>query len=260
MVLSIQRENDKWDTTMNEIQNPAERLYNILQDAKKQKSKERTGQIWASVLGVDISNQGDILVGIADIIHLIDQTKKSILQIEDVDHGLLLERFPNIEKVFSNLNFSQLWEQNQQYLDETTMYSLRVCSDTLSNKMGYKNISEDILADLQKDTDELLNEVLNSDLDPELKIILVENLEAIRHSLVSYRINGIDGVRQALEKSLGAALIHSRLREEFLSENPNEEVKKFRKLLASIANFVTEALISVALETGIKAILLSAGN
>ena len=243
--------------TMNELENPAKRLYALLANAKKQNAKTSTGEIWASVLGIEPSNRGELLVGIADVIHLVDKVKRSITNLDDANHDLLLERFGNVERVFTNLNFSQTWEHGQKFLDETTMYSLRICSDVLSKGIGNKEISGEELKKIQSDVDELLNTILSADFDAELKSVLVENLEVIRKSIISYRINGVDGMRQALEKSIGASFINQKLREELTKdEKANPFVQKFRSVLGSVSRLVLEFAMSATLEAGIGKLLL----
>jgi hypothetical protein len=242
---------------MNELENPAKRLYTLLSVAKKQDGKKRVGEVWAFVLGIEASNQGELLVGIADVIHLVDKVKRSITSLDDANHGLLLERFGNVETLFANLNLNQTWEHGQRYLDETTMYSLRVCSDVLSRDIGNKEISVEELQKLQSDVEDLLNTVLSTDFDAELRSVLIENLEAIRRSIIGYRINGVDGMRQALEKSLGAVFLNQKLREELLKkENGNQFVQKFQSILGSLGRLVVESTLSAALEAGIGKFLL----
>ena len=243
---------------MTELENPAKRLYALLSNAKNQNIKKSTGEIWATVLGIEPANRGELLVGIADVIHLVDNVKRSISNLDDTNHELLLERYGNVEKVFTNLNFGQVWEHNQKFLDETTMYSLRVCSDVLSKGIGSKEVSGEELKKIQNEVEELLSAILSSSFDSELKSVLVENLEAIRKSIIGYRINGVDGMRQALEKSIGASFINQKLREELSKkdEKANPLIQKFRSVLGSVIRLVAESTLSATLEAGIGHLLL----
>lgn len=242
---------------MDELENPAKRLHALLSSARKQNGKRPSGEVWATVLNIELSNQGELLVRIADMIHLVDKVKRSITNLNDANHNLLLERIHNVETIFTNLNFNQAWEVNQKYLDETTMYSLRVCSDVLSKGIGNKEVSEEELKKIQSSVEELLNSTLNAEIDSELKSIVIENLEAIRKSIIGYRINGVDGMRQALEKSIGATIMHKKLREEFSKDkDANPFVQKYRSVLGNLFRLVSESAMSVALEAGIEKFLL----
>ncbi len=245
---------------MTELQNPAQRLYDLLNTAKQQNGRNQFGEIWRAVLELKNSHQGELLIGIADVIQLIETTKSSIIQLEGINHSILLEKFGNIETVFKDLNLTRAWEDQQRYLDETTMYSLRMCSDALSRRIGYKEIPKEEIDKLRADVEKLLNNILKSDLNSELKSILIENLETIRRALIGFRINGIDGLRQALEKNIGSVYVNEKLREEIKKAEPdNELIQKFRNILGALAKLVTESMMSVALEAGIKNIFLGSG-
>ena len=53
---------------MTELENPAKRLYTLLSNAKKQNAKTSTGEVWASVLGIEPSNRGELLEVISKMV------------------------------------------------------------------------------------------------------------------------------------------------------------------------------------------------
>ena len=53
--------------------------------------------------------------------------------------------------------------------------------------------------------------MLDASFENELKSVIVENLENIRASLIGYRINGLDGMRHALERSIGSFYLNPKL-------------------------------------------------
>jgi hypothetical protein len=78
----------------------------------------------------------------------------------------------------------------------------------LSRISGYTNISNDELADIRNKIDELVNSITDSTLPQEVKLLLLRNLEALRYTLVAYRVRGIEGLQEEIERSVGFVLLH----------------------------------------------------
>lgn len=57
------------------------------------------------------------------------------------------------------------------------------------------------MASLQSDVEGLVDNVLHSDLEDELKRVLVDGLETVRNALLGYRVFGAEGIRMALDRN-----------------------------------------------------------
>lgn len=195
-----------------EVQNnPAGRLYDLLEAARQYPSEEKTKTVWANVLGVPENDTATLLKMIADVIDLVRKAKSSIVRLTDIDHKLYLKPFENIESLLCHLNFESHWENWRNHLDDFTLYGLQFGADRLARASEVTPIKDDQLDALRTELDNLIDHVLESHLPPDLKKLFLRNLEALRQAWCTYRIRGIEGLELELERSCGTILLHKDL-------------------------------------------------
>ncbi|WP_217517434.1 hypothetical protein [Vibrio metschnikovii] len=186
----------------------AGRLLDILTEAKSKSEKLRARQVWASVFNIPENDSGSLLLMLAELIRLSDQTKKQLIAINDIDHQLFLKPFANVERILSTLNLDGSWQSSKQLLDDVTIYGLNICSDKLSRINKTTSLSDDDFNKIKSMLEQLTDEVLNSDLESPLKEIFIRNLEGLRQSLLLYKINGIDGIEQQIQLNIGTLMFN----------------------------------------------------
>lgn len=190
--------------------NPAGRLHELLTAAKAQEPNQTVRKAWAAVFGVESTDTGMLLKMLADLIDLVDETKKAIQRLKGVEHSIYLKPFAKIETALSHINLEAGWEHWKQQLDETTLYGLQFSADQLSRISGFTHIKTDDLGQLRKDVEELVAKILETELPVELKALFLRNLEAIRHALLAYRVRGLEGLEQEIERSVGSLVLHKK--------------------------------------------------
>src|SRR5689334_11826717 len=99
--------------------NPAGRLFDILNLARQQGPRESARKVWATVFDVSPDDTGSILKMLADLIDLAHETKAAIRKLDDIDHKLHLRPFKNIEKLLSHLNMESAWEPLKNQIDDS---------------------------------------------------------------------------------------------------------------------------------------------
>lgn len=188
--------------------NPAGRLHDLLQLAQRQAPKEPARKAWAQVFGVDQNDTGLLLQMLADLINLVSETRSSIERLDDVDHNIYLKPFKKIEKFFSQVNLDAGWEHWQKQLDEPTLYGLQFAADRLSRISGSTTIAQEDIQSIQAELEKFVESVLASDLPQGLKALFLRNLESIRHALLVYRIRGVEGLENELERAVGSLMLN----------------------------------------------------
>lgn len=188
--------------------NPAGRLYDLLRSAQKQSPKEKARAAWAKVFDVEPTDTRLLLDMLADLMGLVSETRSSIERLSDVDHGIYLKPFKRLETFFSHVHLDSNWEHWQKQLDDATLYGLQFAADRLSRITGSFTISEEDIDGIRKELEEFLASVLASDLPQGLKALFLRNLESIRHALLVYRIRGIEGLENELERAVGSLMLN----------------------------------------------------
>ncbi len=188
---------------MAEYSNPAGRLHAVLSDARRRSAKEPARVVWAQVFGVEPTDSGSILLGLADVIRQVDEAKKAVASIPEVDAELYSSAFPVLERAFVSLNLEASFDQFSSRIDPPTMVALEFAAEVLSRHSPEQPIPKENLDDLLEQVEQLLKAVVESDVEDEFKVTLVEYLERIRQAILRYRLLGARGLREAMDQTIG---------------------------------------------------------
>ena len=243
---------------MSKLDNPAGRLYEILNEARSMPGTHRVGGAWADAFGVEPTDIRQIYALLLELMDLVDRAKKSVQQL-DVDHDLYLRWVPNVEHVLIYSQLGAKWAQLQPQLDDTTMNQLEFCSELLSRRTSEKVISDEDLSKLQMEVETLLDKVLSANLPEELKDVLIEKLEQIRQAILAYRVRGNEGLRRALGSSLGAMFLYREHIEEIQDDKQKTTVSQVVQFIANLAEILGFTLQAAQL-TGLVTPLLGPGG
>jgi hypothetical protein len=188
--------------------NPAGRLYDLLNIARGRPNDQAAKIVWAHVFDVPPEDTGLLLQMLADFIDVLRQAKVDLERLDDINHDLYLKPLKRVEQMLSHINLEAAWQHGKSFLDDTTMYGLQIAADKLSRVSGYSHVDNKDVDALRAELDELLSKALNAALPAELKALFLRNLESLRQALLAYRIRGIEGLHQEIERSYGSLSLH----------------------------------------------------
>lgn len=212
--------------------NAARRLYEILTLARAQDANKPAREVWALAFGVPPTDRAAIFRGLAHLIDLVDEVTYSIRAIPNLDYELYLAHLPAIRKGIGLMQLDGNWEPELRVLTEAAIQSLLFSSDRLRQTQPERKLTPDTLAELAKDVDALFQVVLESDIDEELRRILLACLESFRRAVVEYRIRGAGGLRDAALKTIA----------ELSVARDKSWVPRFSKLLMKVNDLVAKAM------------------
>lgn len=124
------------------------------------------------------------------------------------------------------------------------MKGLRFCANELSKYHFESPISKQELADLLQQIEELTVDVLDSDIDPLLKTLIIDLLETIRKSIIEYRLRGAEGIKDALIYFIGSTVTNYDL---VTKEKNKPIVQRVMDLVSATDKVVSTALQMKAL-------------
>ena len=221
---------------------PAGRLYDIFNEARKKPEKESSRKVWAAVFGVPEDDTGAILKMLAELIQLAHHTQEKIERLDDIDHQLYLRPFTKLGRILSHINLDTAWKHWRDQIDEPTIYGLQFCSDKLNRVTNYTKIPNDEVDKIKKSLSELTDQVLESELDNSLKELLIRNLERLRLALLSFKIKGLEGIEQELELNFGSMVLHrDEIRKKSGSDNDGVLWNKYFKFLEGLNKTIAVA-------------------
>jgi hypothetical protein len=252
----------KQKVDLEKLDNPVKRLHLILEKVRNSPGDWASRYVWANALGVDREDLVSLYHALTDLDILFQTARRSVERLKDVNRDRYLKPFDNIEIVITDCALDQPWNRVQKRLDDITMLTLEMTSDVVSMEAGKAAISEEALKELQAEAETLLEKVLNTDFSSEeLKAILIEHLESIRRAILTYRVNGTEGLRRAVEGALGGLFLH---REDVNRAAQQDEEKagifrRFASLLADLSQIASFG-VTVGQLTGLLPLLLGPGG
>lgn len=246
-------------TIMPSFNNPAGRLYLILEDFRAEDDKQEVDQAWAAVFAIsadDFESQIEIREQLQGLVSL---TKQGLLTFPQDEQAVLFRPFPDIQKALSYYTHnagSIMGEQVsmvQKLLSQSVMDGLWHADKRLaelwpadSDAQLSRETIEEVLASIQG----LRADIIASDIPHAMQQMLLSKLNSLAIALRYYRIFGNEGVYEAAAATTGTVAVYQWLeRDELAEDSQSASVLKgivdvTAKLLSITANLMKIAQIA----------------
>ncbi|MCR6850420.1 hypothetical protein [Bacillus sp. IBL03825] len=200
------------------MENPAIKLHILLSDAYtdcKDLASYNTSfkETWTKVFEIDPNDRTALLSSINSMFQLFLSTKEYIMQHNRLNNERNLKFLRNIENALSSMNFEGDMGHFKSFIDSETLTALSFIGEHMGfiydlheSKIDAKEIS-----DLINEINALVENITSSSLPEEVKALFFKNLDSIRHSLISYKISGIEGMKTALEQTIGSLFMNNEI-------------------------------------------------
>jgi hypothetical protein len=187
--------------------NPAARLLAIVEDAQRRSVDLSNRQVWSEVFGIPPSDTATLLRRLATLSELPNEAAAVVATVPDEPEDERLRWKPHVEemlhKVMSNIDAP--WRGPSAALETVAMYSLRFWAKKLALVRPEPMLDDAEVKELHRLVRELIEQVLGSALEPDVKEFLLDQLRAADTALQEYRIRGAAGVVEAIHRMAGRA-------------------------------------------------------
>jgi hypothetical protein len=193
------------------LDNPAGRLYRILVAMKGSRANVPVMNAMAEVFGIVPPLLADVSRAVMELFILADEARAQVEGLSDDEpKELLLQWQPNVMEALNAMFFQR--SQPALTLDKVVacygkddLVALQFCSATLHRLRRELVIEHDALLRIREQITELLD-VLGSDtdLDMDLRNLLLWNVRAMLRACDSYDRRGAAGIRDAYNQTIGA--------------------------------------------------------
>lgn len=235
------------------IDNPALRLLDILEKGQGYNRTDNCRKVWMEILQAE--NERTLLVRLAQVMELparISQVMNDNFPESRWSSSHLEEC---IEKAFISQRLSDGWNTFKDYIDDQALSELGLLSMTFETRGVHSGIAPDKLDALLKRISELRGDIRNSALPAAMKTLLLKQLAQLHDALESYSISGVEPVMDAVQSTLGLAVLHPEYRNEISKGTGSHFGEKISTLLTDTASVVTIAgampMISGAVKTAL---------
>jgi len=223
-----------------ETTNPASRLHALLSEAKAQQVRG-SGQainLWRIVFrlpedGSEEKTLTRVISGLLQLQKLINETEASLLSIEGL-HERHFRPFGRIKEVprVSLLALHQDVSPTLNQVTEGDLTTLEFCAVALESMHIESDTDESELQDILTEVNALFDDVMQSNIDPDLQTFILDGLEAIRRGIYEFRIRGSERLKEAMGEIVGDYWVrHPKPQSE-------EDEKSWERFSKSVGRFI----------------------
>lgn len=190
------------------MNNPAGRLHAILQ-ASKEKEIQRLNMIagWRKVLSIPDTVDDLLTMNKIGKVFTLPHVITSLLQrFEDIDHDLYLGWKGDLLIAFRHVTFQSNFSEFGSRLSDSLLINIRFCDHELERRHPEKSITEEHLAALRDEANKLLDQILASELPPNLMRYLLDHAYLILEAIEDYPITGAPALERALDQAVGSVV------------------------------------------------------
>jgi chorismate mutase len=225
-------------------------LYSILSRIWQVRQNTAAGSVFADALGVDGSDEKELINKITQLFKLINDTKEDAICLENQHEVRFVNAIQKIEKTFIDGNLlSQNWDaiKNIGGVTDETLDLIYSYGDKLIDKgKGVVEFTEEEIQDLYAKLNELVDEIIeNNDIDQETKFSLISGLKKIEEVILNYKIRGASGLEKVGNVATGSFL-------RLFCENSNEKTKA---VIHKVLFFVLSAILQTAIGNEFNALI-----
>lgn len=223
---------------MRKIENPAERLHDFLVKGKSMSTTAKCKDNWIALLALSEPTEANVLRGIAGISEL----PQRILYIRDElitsKRGRSGHWLRKVNTAFAEQTLTSEWSTFIRHIDDVTISELDFLAMVFEGANQEDGLSEEELLSFKQRILDLREEVINSDIDKDVRFAIVELLKKTLEAIELYQLTGAGPIMEAVELSVGKIMFNEKLQEEV---KKGKVGKKLSGILGGLANIVTVA-------------------
>lgn len=147
----------------------------------------------------------------------------------------------HVDKAFFAQSLNGSWSSFLDNIDDRTLTELGMLSDLFETRGAHAGIAADEIAALLERITQLRSDIRESGLSAMMRTLLLKQLSQIQEALETYDISGVEPVMDAVQSTLGLAVLHPEYRNEISKGVDSQFGEKISELLSDVANVVTVA-------------------
>lgn len=242
---------------MDQAHNPFQRLHDLLKAARERPHHAVTLDVWASVFNVSPTDVPALVKALGGLIDLLEESKTAAERFIPGDKARFIAPLIKIEGIIKAQSLAAQWVNYAPHFDDGTMLALDFGIYAMSQY--YPSSSPERSAQINELIDGLnvlLQECLESELPSDLKRLFTKHLEALRTALLAFRVDGVEGLEEVMDKISGSMLRH---RDPIKAELDagNEFVRNFFEVLGRANDVVSgcQTTVQIAGSTAVMMLL-----
>lgn len=213
--------------------NPAARLHAILVKAKGKPNNQNCRAMWSDILNISSENESKFLMHMGKVSSLPYEIFEFVKNEYPNQLSTTTHWTKQVNSAFLKQDYNGQFSTFITKIDNHSLDNLSLLSDLIAGKTSTKVLPEDSLNSMRVKVQDLIDEMIKSDLSKEFKQYLNKALKQILEHINSYIITGINPIIDSLDMVLGHAVTDIAYRDELKESGFGEKLLGAFHFLAS---------------------------
>ena len=238
------------------MSNPAQRLHALLKRAKRKELANNKMLIgWRNVLALPAAEVMDdlmVMSKVGKVFTLPSIITTCIKRFPDLPAELFLGWRDDLFTAFRAVNFNATFGNFSNHLSDSLLNNIAFCAHELEKRTPEKDISKEQLDEIRQSAWSLYEEILKSDLPPNLCGYLLDYLYRIIEAIDDYEITGAAGLERSLNEVIGSIVTDT---ETAKQTNESSFGKQFWWVVTRVAVLLKIGKTALEIEEGVRKLL-----
>lgn len=224
--------------------NAAARLLALLLKAQTFNPDASAKQAWMQLFdlkGDDLNAASTMMSKLGQVMILPHQVRIQVEQFFPSQASSLGHAMTQIQNAFVSQNLNGNWHSFMAHIDLHSINALNMASALLETKLESKLIDIEVLSEFRNQVQTLNDEVIQGVLPAEFKKFMSHYLRRIIDAIGDYFISGAMPILDAVEATLGHAVLDPNFRGELTGSETGQKISKVLSDLANTAAVATAA-------------------
>lgn len=186
---------------------PVARLLSSLRKAKAASNQKRVNHVWGEVFCFSPEDDIDLYEGSLSFYKLVEHVEESVVMLCEGEsfEDLYRKQYRPIKKLALTFTSRNSWGTVKNKIDDAMILNLEH-SKALYNMHAVSaesRVDDAFIKDLLSNVESLFDQVFYSDLSREIKLKILDDVNAVKSSLKFYAFHGRDGVEKSMTAVIG---------------------------------------------------------
>ncbi|WP_421206828.1 hypothetical protein [Aeromonas enteropelogenes] len=230
--------------------NPAARLLAILKLGQTHNINSIAKSVWFSIFSIEeedlVAAESLLMAKLGQVMLLPHNTQNLVSTYYPELSEDLTYVMSKLQDAFIRQNLSGAWSTFIGHIDVHCISTLSMTATLLDHKLETSLIAPDDIERFRERVQTLISDSLKIELNKEFKKFIVHYLQKILTALNDYLISGAQPILDALEATLGHAVLDPEFKEHLKEDGFGKNVREFIGDLANVVTIATAATGAVA--------------
>ncbi|MBD9363718.1 hypothetical protein [Methylomonas fluvii] len=221
-----------------DFDNPGFRLLNLLEQGKKIPANKVCRDAWSELLDAPVASP-QLLGRLGKVMELVAIVETEIREAYPDEASTCEHWTSQVKAAFMNQHLQGEWDTFIAHIDGHSLNYLRMQARMLQMLSNAKSVEYEVLEQSRNDLNDILNELLASEIDFEVKKYLSRNLRGLIAAIDEYKLTGTTGLFDSIEILVGHSFFDSKYKKSIKETKIGQKIIDTIGLLADAMTIAT---------------------